>query len=256
MSILVFVLLAAQAPAAPSAPTPPAPAAADAAKARQIAEARAVYDKRAKRANHVRAVKAYAKLSKAYPDDRDLHVWCARTAYYAAHRFQDDSDTMGRIAKIGHRCAKRLIKRHPRDYEGRIWLAMTEFKWKVAEAFLPPLGKIKDIVAFLEGLRKQRPDQYAAYMLLGAMYRELPGWPVSVGDEDKALRLLQKADELSPLNAELLLELAAAYAKVGDEAKARATYNLCIRKGGGPPELTWETQDAQAYAKKMLAELD
>ncbi|WP_439101635.1 tetratricopeptide repeat protein [Congregibacter sp.] len=38
----------------------------------------------------------------------------------------------------------------------------------------------------------------SAYTSLGALYYQVPGWPVGFGDEDKARELLEKAVELNP----------------------------------------------------------
>ena len=102
---------------------------------------------------------------------------------------------------------------------------------------------------------KDNPKHPAGYMMLGTMLRELPGPPVSFGDPDKALKLLLKAERLAPNHPEILLELAQGYAKVGQQDRARQTYQRCIDKGTTRTDLEWESQDARNYAKKMLEEM-
>jgi tetratricopeptide (TPR) repeat protein len=93
-------------------------------------------------------------------------------------------------------------------------------------------------------------------MMLGVLMRELPGDPISFGDPVRALKLLERADKLTPNEPEILLELALGYQKLDRLDEARATYERCIQKGVTRKGLEWESEDARKYAKKMLAEMD
>ncbi len=242
-------------PAEPTAPPAEAPPR-KSEKELEIEKAQAIYAKRARLSQHKKAYRAIKKLAKKYGDDREIQLWCARTGYYCAHRI-DDSDKRAKVAKGGYRCAMRLLKKSPKDYDGRIWMALTKFKYQLAEAFiLPSKNEIRQIVRYLEKLIKEEPKRAEAYMLLGAMLRDLPGWPISIGDEDRGFELLVRGAKYAGKDAEYLLELAAGYAAVGRTAEARRTYKTCINEGTGRPGLEWERDDARAYAKKMLRELD
>jgi len=75
------------------------------------------------------------------------------------------------------------------------------------------------------------------------------------GDKKRGLEVLKKGYELAPGDAELLLELAAGYAAIGEKETAAAMYEKCILHSDKPKHLEWETEDARAYAKKMKAKL-
>jgi tetratricopeptide (TPR) repeat protein len=120
---------------------------------------------------------------------------------------------------------------------------------------IPPIGKIEQVARHLERLVKRHPKRAKAYLLLGAIYRELPGWPISIGDEKRSLKLLERGLPYAKKNAEYLLEVAATYAALDREDEARATYQKAAR-GSAPPHLIWERDDARAWARKMIAELD
>ena len=252
---------AAKAPAeAPQAAVPPAATQAAVPPAEEkktekdlaLEKARAIYAKRAKLSQHKKAYRAIKALAKKYGDDRDLQLWCARTAYYCAHRI-DDSDKRAKTA----RSARRLLKKSPKDYDGRLWMALNKFKYQLAESFiLPSKDEIRQIMGYLDKMIRDEPKRPEAYMLLGAMLRDLPGWPISIGDEDRGLELLVKGARYAGKDAEYLLELAAGYASAGRTAEARKTYKTCINEGTGRPDLEWERDDARNYAKKMLKELD
>ncbi len=233
-----------------------APAAqADARRDELFAQAKKIYDKRDSLMMHKSAAESFSALAKAYPEDKELQVWCARTAYYTAHRIED-AGLKKKVAGWGVQCANRVKKKSPEDYDGRFWWLMCRFKGEQASSILRALEHAPMIRTFLAEMVKDEPKRAEAYMALGAIYRGLPGPPVSFGDLAKGLQLLEKANRLEPNNAEILLELAGAYADDGQTDKARKLYNQCISRGKGPKDLAWETQDARDYAKKMLAELD
>ena len=213
------------------------------------------YKSRSSVVEHVKATDTFSELAHTYPQDLEIQIWCARTAYYASHRHRDsDSDVMKRLARAGHVCGKRLKQRFPKNYDAQIWSIMIRFKYLVADSMIPPLGKIEKVARQLERLVKRNPKRAKGYLLLGAIYRELPGWPVSIGNEEHSLKLLKQGLPYAKKNAEYLLEVAASYAALDRDDEARVTYQEAIR-GKGPPELIWERDDARAWAKKMLADL-
>jgi len=56
---------------------------------------------------------------------------------------------------------------------------------------------------------------------LGLLYRDAPGWPLSIGNRGKAREFLQSAATLAPDDPENILNLAETYLKWGDTANAR-----------------------------------
>lgn len=233
----------------------PARAEEDAEKSRLVAGAMEIYKARAALPQHVKAAEVMAALAEKYPTDKDRQIWCSRTSYYAAHRIEDSS-VKSKVASRGVECAKRITALSKTDYEGRFWWLMTRFQAEQARGVTKALGAAPSITALLAKMIKDNPKRAEAYMVLGAIYRALPGPPISIGDKDKALTLLEESAKLAPDNAEVLLELAGVQADLGLKAQARLTYRHCIDKGTGPAALAWETQDAKDYAKKMLAKLD
>lgn len=215
----------------------------------------AVYGQRAELAKHRESAKLSAELAVKYPADKQLQIFCAQTAYYCAHRLLDKEDQKKATAEAGLKCAERILEKNANDYDGRFWASMTSFKAKSADGIRAALKEANKIKKFLEQMKKDKPKRPEAYMMLGTLYRELPKL-ITWGDPEKGLELLQKADELSPMDPEILLELAAAYDKVGQEEKAKETYKKCINDSKAPKDRKWETQDAKDYAKKMLKELE
>jgi hypothetical protein len=56
---------------------------------------------------------------------------------------------------------------------------------------------------------------------LGLLYRDAPGWPLSIGNRHDALEFLQSASALAPDDPENILNLVETYLKWGDMANAR-----------------------------------
>ena len=54
------------------------------------------------------------------------------------------------------------------------------------------------------------PNYAAAYYVLSLLYTEAPGWPVSIGNKQKALEYVQKAVDLAPDDIEFNVHLAKA----------------------------------------------
>ena len=217
--------------------------------------AMAIYAERAEVTKHVEAVSAFSEVAKAYPKDREAQFWCARTASYAAHRIYD-TKVKQKIAGRGVKCAQRMLDLDASDYDGRLWWILCRLRYESGRNPIDAIKAAPKFKVFIAKMIKKAPKRAAAYMMLGVLMRELPGKPVSFGDPGRALKLLQKADKLAPNEPEILLELANAYRKLDRLDEARATYRRCIDKGVTRKGLEWESDDAQKYAKKMLAEMN
>ncbi len=216
-------------------------------------EFRVDYKRRAALQFHIRATEKIAKLASDHAKNRSLQIECARTSYYCAHRIDDDDEKV-RIATLGVKCANRMLAVNKHDYEGNVWWAMTTIRQKAADGITKILGKASEIREFLQKLVKRNPNRFEGYLLLGALYRDVPS-VIMFGDDDKGLALLKKGARLAPRNPEVLLELAAGYEAVGDDDMARKTYLKCINQSDVMPDLEWETMDARRWAKKMISEL-
>jgi len=221
----------------------------------RFAAAMALYAERAEVTKHVAAVSALSELGKAFPADREIQLWCARTASYAAHRIFD-STVKKKVASRGVKCAQRMLDMDASDYDGRLWWILCRLRYESGRNPIDALKAAPRFKVFIAKMIKKAPKRSAAYMMLGVLMRELPGDPISFGDPARALKLLERADKLTPNEPEILLELALGYAKLDRLDEARAAYRRCIDQGVTRKGLEWESEDARQYAKKMLAEMD
>lgn len=119
--------------------------------------------------------------------------------------------------------AKRARLVQPRRVEGRYFLALSA--GLVAETRdVGGLGLVPTIESeAIEAARLDRSYEAAGPdRLLGQLYHQAPGFPVSVGDVDLALEHLQEAVRQAPGYAPNRIALAEVYMDEGREAEARA----------------------------------
>ena len=81
-----------------------------------------------------------------------------------------------------------------------IWSAIVKSTWAGAKGGLDALGLVKEAKAKLEIALKQDPKalEGSAYTSMGALYYQVPGWPIGFGDDQQAEKLLKQALQLNP----------------------------------------------------------
>jgi len=89
---------------------------------------------------------------------------------------------------------------HDQQADLLIWSAIIDSSWAGAKGGLGALSLVKQARSSLEKAIALEPDalQGSAWTSLGALYYQVPGWPVAFGDNDKADELLKKALAINP----------------------------------------------------------
>lgn len=206
---------------------------------------------------HKKAMVELAKIADAFPSDYEIQWQCARAFYYFSERYQKEQEDLIRAAKMskfGARCGDRAMKVDPNGFEGRYWRLTNWVRVKASEGEVKALAEVKTVKVILEKLIADHPERVEGFMMLGGMYRVLPGFPVSFGDPKKGLALLLEGEAKEGPKHELLLEIAEAYVVLGDKAKAIDFYAKAA-KAPGYPGMDFEELDAHVYAEKRIAEL-
>jgi len=103
------------------------------------------------------------------------------------------------LATLGDE-AERLLAQHPDAAELLIWAGIVRSTQAGAEGGLGALGLVKQARSHLEAALKQDPLALngSAYTSLGALYYQVPGWPIGFGDDDKAEWHLKRALTINP----------------------------------------------------------
>jgi tetratricopeptide (TPR) repeat protein len=238
----------------PTAAAAPAPS--PAVDPERLAAAMAAYRGRASMDRHREAWEAFVRLAAERPDDHGMQIWCARTSFYYAHRRvqADDKEGCARVARSGSECARRAQQIRSGDYDGRYWELMNRYKEGATLGLVAILKMVKPIRGWLEELIQRDPKRPEGHAFLAMAYRELPS-VVSWGDDKKALEHARVAQQLAPREPEALLELAEALRENGEKDAARDMYRR-VQTSDVPRDLEWETEDARAWARKQLADMD
>ena len=96
--------------------------------------------------------------------------------------------------------AEQVSQNEPDSAPALSWHGIILSSWAGAEGGLGALGKVKQAKAELEKALAIDPEALngSAYTSLGALYYQVPGWPIGFGDDDQAEALLKRALELNP----------------------------------------------------------
>lgn len=96
--------------------------------------------------------------------------------------------------------AEQVSQNEPDSAPALIWHGIILSSWAGTEGGLGALGKVKQAKAELEKALAIDPEALngSAYTSLGALYYQVPGWPIGFGDDDQAEALLKRALELNP----------------------------------------------------------
>ncbi|NZA27857.1 hypothetical protein H0E84_15875 [Luteimonas sp. SJ-92] len=88
----------------------------------------------------------------------------------------------------------------PRDAEALIWEGIVLSSLAGEKGGMGALGLVKRARADFEAALEIAPDALdgAAYTSLGALYYQVPGWPLGFGDDDTARTLLRQGLAIDP----------------------------------------------------------
>ena len=96
--------------------------------------------------------------------------------------------------------AEQALAQEPDDAPLLIWRGIILSSWAGADGGLGALGKVKEAKSLLEHALRVDPQALkgSAYTSLGALYYQMPGWPIGFGDDEQAEALLKQALALNP----------------------------------------------------------
>jgi hypothetical protein len=188
--------------------------------------------------------------------------WKLGQACFEWAEFASKDSERAAIAEEGIDAARAAIRLNPKEGEGYHYLAVNLGQLARTRK-LSALKLVEDMEAnFLKAIELQPKLDYASpHRSLGLLYRDAPGWPVSVGNKGKARLHLLKAVELCPEFPENQLSLLETYLKAGDFKSAAMTMpaveksltNPAKELTGADWELSW--QDWRARWDKMKAKM-
>jgi tetratricopeptide (TPR) repeat protein len=202
-----------------------------------------------------RALSIYQGLLATVGADRALILARLGRTCFLLGQLVPESQAMG-YDQQGQTYAETLIREEPNRVEGHYWLAMNlcgqaDVGGKLLGRRLLPriLEELQRAVALDAAF-----DQAGAHRVLGRIYYEAPGWPLSVGDMQKSRQHLQAAVRLSPATSTNHLYLAETLMRLNETSLARQELEQVLKSTRGavkPQDLEEDRQEA----RRLLAEI-
>jgi len=201
------------------------------------------------------ALRRYEQMLYGAGDDRlPLLTRLARTCFVVGDLTDDKNRRQFYDKGLGW--SEQIRQDFPGRVEGHYWLALNLAGMADSGSKGQALQLLPRILQELEKAVALDPayDQAGAHRVLGRIYFEAPGWPMSVGDLPKALQHLTMAARLAPSNSTNHLYLAEALIRLDRLTEARAELERVLtasRHAVTPQGL----EDDQRAARRLLREL-
>lgn len=156
--------------------------------------------------------------------------------------------------------AEKIRQAHPRDASALIWEGIVLSSLAGEKGGVGALGLVKRARADFETAIQIAPDALdgAAYTSLGALYYQVPGWPLGFGDDDTARTMLRKGLVIDPDGIDANYFYADFLRDQKDWAGARTAFQKALAAPARPGREVADAgrrQEAQARLKDVNAHL-
>ncbi|WP_372613054.1 hypothetical protein [Halomonas sp.] len=152
--------------------------------------------------------------------------------------------------------ADRLLEAHPDAAELHVWAGIVRSTQAGASSGLGALKLVKQARADLETALALDPMalEGSAYTSLGALYYQVPGWPVAFGDDDKAEWHLQRALSINPEGLDSLYFWGDYLHEQGRDAEARGALEKALQATPRPGRALADT-GRREEVRRLLTQL-
>lgn len=171
------------------------------------------------------AVDILDRLIADYPDEWEIY-WKAARCYNEYAIFADDPII---IFEQGIRFAQKSLELQEHNPEAHFWLAAIYGQLCQRKGVLNSLTLVKKMKDELEHCLQIEPEYDYAYHVLAKLYLVTPGWPISIGDKEKALNNELKAVELKPNYIPYRWGLYNIYRELGKKKEALEVLEVIIK---------------------------
>ncbi|MEJ0090270.1 MAG: hypothetical protein WDM80_11080 [Limisphaerales bacterium] len=171
-----------------------------------------------------RARAQYQRAKMQYETDAGniTNVWHFASAAFDAAEFSTNKVERAALANEGIAASRSLVARKSKWVAGHYYLAMNLGQLARTET-IGALKIVKEMeIEFNEAADLDpRFDHAGPVRDLGLLYRDAPGWPVSIGNPSKARSFLRQSVRLAPDYPENYLHVIESYLKWNDPDTAR-----------------------------------
>ena len=156
--------------------------------------------------------------------------------------------------------AEKVRQANPRDASALIWEGIVLSSLAGEKGGMGALGLVKRARADFEAAIKLDANALdgAAYTSLGALYYQVPGWPLGFGDDDSARTMLRKGLAIDPDGIDTNYFYADFLRDQKDWAGARAAFQKALAapaRAGREVADAGRRQEAQTKLKDVVAHL-
>lgn len=148
--------------------------------------------------------------------------------------------------------AQRSLELEAYNPDAHFWIAVLYGQIGQTKGILNSLLLVEKIKDELEKCLSLDPRFDYAYHVLATLYLRAPGWPISIGDQDKALEYQLQAVKLNPNYLPYQWALYQIYDQLGDKHAAQKTLQLIDKI---PVEYSLESFYNEPLAPQKIKEL-
>ncbi len=134
------------------------------------------------------------------PAEDDQSDLLSLQSTWAAIQYQYPQDQRAKALKTLSDQAKVAVHEHPGNPDFLIWRGIILSTYAGAKGGLGALSLVEEAKESLEAALKLNEQALAgsAHTSLGSLYYQVPGWPLSFGDDEKAEQHLKSALAINP----------------------------------------------------------
>lgn len=224
-----------------------------------LKQANEVWKIRHSKENALKAMFLYKKATEINNFSYEAWWKYGRSCYFYANYFIPDSDNEAQkqIYGEGKDACLKAVDINTNGVEGHFWLAAEYGSWAEANGVFKSLAYAKDIKKELEIVIKLDKKYYSGggYRVLGRVYFEAPGWPISVGSNKLSLKYEKMAVEIGPEEISNYYFLADVLIAEGQKEEALKVINQGLSLSINPDNVT-EDKDNIESLKTLKAELE
>jgi tetratricopeptide (TPR) repeat protein len=153
----------------------------------------------------------------------------------------------------GEKIAKFAIEKNPDNPEAHFWFALNKGAVGKLNGVLNSLFMVDDLRSEANKVIELNPDHAGAYMILGEIYKSLPGF--FGGDKKKAIEEFKTTLEKDSIYTAVYISLAETYRDIGEIEKAKETINKLLSLKESRDIRRFELYDKKD-AEKLLKEIE
>jgi tetratricopeptide (TPR) repeat protein len=151
----------------------------------------------------LRAQQAFTRAQKEFDAHPDVatNAWQLGRVTYDWADLATNAQQRADVAQIGIDACRQLLARDPNNAPAHYYLARDYGQLAIAEApSMAAYKLIRDIEREFKSAAEldERMDHAGPLRCLGLLYRDAPGWPISIGSKRKAGEYLQRAAATAP----------------------------------------------------------